>query len=315
MWIGCVVFVGSSERSSSRNVYATWGLRSSFVVRVALVLCIVLVHDLGMTSAAAVVADPQVETVYRTRASASKTPPNGRVALGFTVARHGFSFSNWAGLTPEDALTFANMARLLGSLGTCFEDPTEPSCTLRNGKRLDLSTINSYVSSGRCEGMTVLAARLFAKPAEIATLDSRAATAFELTKESSARELAYISMTQLLPEIQGFSARTKFKKPYVLAQEIIFQMKRKRLVSLGVYGDGFGHSILPFAVKYSARATVFSVYDPNFPNEVRTLKVDHLRGSWSYDKAVLADGSIGRMKWTGSGRLDYVPINLRYAKK
>lgn len=283
------------------------------MARFVLVVGFVVVSDVSVAGETVAAAESYDRTTRPARAVTKKPPPNGRVTTGFTVTRHGFSFSNWGGLTPEDALTFANMARLFGSLGSCVDDPAQPSCTLRSGQRLDLSTINSYVSYGRCEGMAVLAARLFTKPAEIATFDARAKSTYELTKESTARELAYVSMTQLLPEIQGFAARTRFKKPYVLAKEIQFQLKLRRLVSLGVYGEGIGHSVVPFAVKYSPRTTVFSVYDPNFPGEVRTLKVNHLRNSWSYDRAVLADGSYGPVAWTGSGRLDYVPINLRYA--
>ena len=290
------------DHESQKNI-------SAMLARFILIVGFILVTDVHVANA---VAESQVESIVLVRTVARKAPPKGEVAVGFAVARNGFSFSNWGGLTPDDALTFANMSRLLGTMGTCLDDPSEPSCTLRNGQRLDLSTINAYVANGRCEGMSVLAAHLFSKPADIATFDSRATAASELTKDETAHELAYVSMTQLLPEIRGFSGRTKFKKPYVIGQEILFQMKLKRFVSLGIYGDGTGHSILPISVKYSPRSMIFSVYDPNFPNEVRTLTIDHLRDSWSYDKAVFADGSVGPLEWTGSGRLDYVPVNLRF---
>ena len=103
------------------------------------------------------------------------------------------------------------------------------------------------------------------------------------------------------------------KQPYVIAQEIAFRIKLKRPVSLGVYGPNFAHSVMPFAVKISPRETIFSVYDPNFPNQIRTLKLNNIRGEWIYDSAVYPDGSYGSLTWKGPGRLDYVPIDLRFA--
>jgi len=247
-----------------------------------------------------------------TRNNKRVTTRNQSASLGFDVSRDGFSFSNWSGLTADDALTFANMAKLFSKSATCVEDPLDATCTLRSGQRINLSAINAFLAQGRCEGMTVLAARLFLYPKEIKKLDSTANNTINLTPKATAREIAYYSVTQVLPEIQGFTARTIMKQPYVIAQEIAFRIKLKRPVSLGVYGPNFAHSVMPFAVKISPRETIFSVYDPNFPNQIRTLKLNNIRGEWIYDSAVYPDGSYGSLTWKGPGRLDYVPIDLRF---
>jgi hypothetical protein len=237
--------------------------------------------------------------------------PTRSVALSFDVKRHGFSFSNWAGLTSQDALTYANMARLFGTNASCAEGEIDSSCLLRSGQRLDLSAANSLISSGRCEGMVVLSGLLFTQPQEIKRIDSTVSYAYQLTKESSAKEIAYYSLAQILPEIRSFTSRTLRKPPYVLGQEIAFQIRIKKLVSLGIYGDGFGHSVLPISVNATPRETIITVYDPNFPGEINTLKINNLLGKWTYDRAILADGSIGSISWKGPGRLDFVPLYLR----
>ncbi|MEN9746957.1 MAG: hypothetical protein RL729_1429 [Actinomycetota bacterium] len=265
---------------------------------------------MGTSAVSALLALDEPES---TRNNKRVTTRNQSASLGFDVSRDGFSFSNWSGLTADDALTFANMAKLFSKSATCVEDPLDATCTLRSGQRINLSAINAFLAQGRCEGMTVLAARLFLYPKEIKKLDPTANNTINLTPKASAREIAYYSVTQVLPEIQGFTARTIMKQPYVIAQEIAFRIKLKRPVSLGVYGPNFAHSVMPFAVKISPRETIFSVYDPNFPNQIRTLKLNNIRGEWIYDSAVYPDGSYGSLTWKGPGRLDYVPIDLRFA--
>jgi hypothetical protein len=159
--------------------------------------------------------------------------------------------------------------------------------------------------------MVVLAGLLYSKPKEIKRIDPIATTAIELTKETSADEIAYYSLAQVLPKIREFTVRTLRKQPYIIGREIALQIRIKKLVSLGIYGDGFGHSVLPIRVKSSPRKTVITVYDPNFPGQINTLTINNILGIWTYDRAVLADGTIGTMTWKGAGKLDYVPIYLR----
>lgn len=308
------------------EIYITFFLVTLFrrLARIQIVLICSLVvmivtpssHFANVADAAAMPVSPSVEVAHSsTRPNAISVEvsrlPSQKFSLKFDVNRHGFSFSNWAGLTPEDSLTYANMARLFGADAECSEGPLDSNCLLRSGQQLDLSTANSLITSGRCEGMVVLAGLLFTKPKEIKSIDPLATTAIQLTKEVSGREIAYYSLSQILPPIRAFTKRTIVKPPYILAKEIAFQIRNKKLVSLGIYGDGFGHSVLPIRVNISPRKTEITVYDPNFPRQFKTLKINNILGNWTYDKALLADGTIGPMKWKGSGRLDYVPVYLR----
>ena len=99
----------------------------------------------------------------------------------------------------------------------------------------------------------------------------------------------------------------------MLVQEIAFRIKLKRPVSLGVYGSNFAHAVMPVDVEMFPRETIFSVYDPNFPNQLRTLKLNNIRGEWIYDSAEHPDGSYCSLTWKSSGRIGYVPIDLRFA--
>lgn len=233
---------------------------------------------------------------------------------GFDISRNGFRFANWSGLTNGDALTFANLQRLINGDGTCDVDNLGPHCHLRNAYRLDLSHVNSHLAAGRCEGMVVLAARLFMRPREIRVINSRKKklTASSLTRAETADEIAYWWASQLSPTIFAETVATRSLEPHEFSHAIYRQMKRQGMVSLGLYGDdGTAHSVLPISMSMNNVRSVIRTYDPNFPGETLTLIIFHKTDSWFYTKAVRADGKVAPLTGTGPGNLDFVPINAR----
>ena len=232
------------------------------------------------------------------------------VDTGFRPQRDGFSFANWSGLSRATALSTRHMFELLRSAGNCESGPN-PSCTLRNGFVVDLHHLNEHLSQGRCEGMAVLAARIFLHKTELVHVSTRARTTHDLTVAESADEIAYWWATQLAPNLQQWSADHRTEDVHVLAHEMFRRMRNKVMLTIGLYSNGTAHAVLPVRAAQRGNVTTFTVYDPNFPGVTRDLVLDHTRNTWTYRRAVLPDGTLGTLSGSGAGGLDYVPIAMR----
>lgn len=230
---------------------------------------------------------------------------------GFVVARNGFSFANWGGLTDENALAFKQMGLLFAGSANCHKDQLGAHCDVRGGVRVDLDHINSHLSQGRCEGMVILAARLFKHPANIAGISKRAHNASQLTMDEAEHQIAFWWATQLSPTIGLESLRTVGLQPMEIGRLVYESLSRKEMVSLGVYTETSGHTVLPISVNETETNFVIALYDPNQPKVVPKLIIDKTTQMWTITPYVSSTGTPGSIRWTGSGRLDIVPISLR----
>jgi len=233
------------------------------------------------------------------------------VASGFVVARNGFSFPNWGGVTDENALAFKQMGLLFAGAANCHKDELGAHCDVRGGVRVDLNHINEHLSQGRCEGMVILAARLFKHPANIVGISKRAHNASQLTKDEAEHQIAFWWATQLSPTIGLESLRTVGMQPAEIGRLVFESLSRKEMVSLGVYTETGGHTVLPISVDETETQFVIALYDPNQPRVVPKLVIDKSTQKWSITPYVATTGTPGSIRWTGPGRLDIVPISLR----
>lgn len=230
---------------------------------------------------------------------------------GFRVKRDGFSFANWGGLDRSDELSAMHMRQLLEEAGRCVSDGDDLTCTLRNGYLVTREHLNEHLSAGRCEGMAVLAARIFMKRTRLVHISDSADRTFDLTKDEAADEIAYWWATQLAPNIFLYSAEHRDLSVHAIAHEILGRMRNKVMLAIGLYTPGFSHTVLPVKVVYRGDHTRFTVYDPNFPGETRDLLLDHVTNSWTYWRALGPQGTLVTLTGKGKGSLDYVPVLLR----
>jgi hypothetical protein len=233
------------------------------------------------------------------------------VASGFVVSRNGFAFPNWGGLTDENALAFKQMGLLFAGSANCHKDSLGAHCDVRGGVRVDLDHINLHLAQGRCEGMVILAARLFKHPANIVQISKRAQNASQLTQDEAEHQIAFWWATQLSPTIGLESLRTVGMQPTEIGQLLFESLSRKEMVSLGVYTETSGHTVLPISVDETETQYVVRLYDPNQPRIVPKLVIDKSTQQWTITPYVAPTGTPGSMRWTGPGRLDIVPISLR----
>jgi hypothetical protein len=81
--------------------------------------------------------------------------------------------------------------------------------------------------------------------------------------------------------------------------------------TIGIYSDGIGHALLPVAITQNNDGTfAISVYDSNFPSEIRQLEVDIVQNQWSYEAGDLVSGNKTLMQGTG-GSIDFTPFESR----
>ena len=233
------------------------------------------------------------------------------VTSGFTVSRNGFSFPNWSGVTDENALAFKQMGLLFAGATNCHKDELGAHCDVRGGVRVDLDHINEHLSQGRCEGMVILAARLYKHPANITQISKSAHNASQLSQDEAEHQIAFWWATQLSPTIGLESLRTVGLKPTEIGRLIFESLSRKEMVSLGVYTETSGHTVLPISVDETETQFVVRLYDPNQPRVVPKLIINKSTEKWSITPYVATTGTRGSIQWTGPGRLDIVPISLR----
>ena len=233
------------------------------------------------------------------------------IDTGFRVKRDGFSFPNWGGLTATDGLSRGHMFELLGLAGRCFDDGVNPTCFLRNGLEVTLTHLDEHLAQGRCEGMSVLAGRIFQGATRLRHISKRAKRTFDLTLQEAADEIAFWWSSQLAPSISRDSAVKRASSTHQLAHEIMRRMRRKTMVTIGIYTPAWSHSVLAVKAQYREDVSRFTVYDPNFPGETRVLVLDHLRNLWTYERALNLDGSLSTVTGAGAGGLDYVPVDFR----
>jgi hypothetical protein len=256
-------------------------------------------------------------TIVGTRVTAGASPAHVQtisVDTGFRPTRDGFSFANWSGLSRQTALSKKHMFELLQQAGRCVDDGVNPKCTLRNGFVVDLAHLNEHLSQGRCEGMAVLAARIFLHKTPLTHVSTRADTTHDLTVRESADEIAYWWATQLAPNLQQWSAAHRADSVHVLAHEILARMRNKVMLTIGLYSKDTAHAVLAIKGVQRGNVTTFTVYDPNFPDQTRTLVLDHIRDTWTYRRALSPDGRLVTLSGKGAGGLDYVPISMRSSR-
>jgi hypothetical protein len=80
---------------------------------------------------------------------------------------------------------------------------------------------------------------------------------------------------------------------------------------MGVYADGFAHSVLPISATWFGSVLAVGVYDPNSPDQERYVMIDTATESWTYETYVHRVGVLETVSGLGSGGLDLVPIETR----
>jgi len=228
---------------------------------------------------------------------------------GFDPAVDGFSFANWGG---EGQLGATELIALFGKRAACAKVKRN-RCVLYPAARQWAAQINESMAGGHCEGMAVMAARLFRGDAKPTDLDPAAAATFALAQDDPdvARAIDMWFATQYLAPVE--KAYTAFQKyqPSEIAAEVAAGLQRGDGYTMGIYSQDGGHAVTPIAVSRDGDRIAVSVYDNNFPGTVQRIMIDPASEHWSYamgstNPDAPSDGWEG-----GVGTIELTPMGSR----
>ena len=232
---------------------------------------------------------------------------------GFRPETDDFSFANW-GRSPEaDAnITIQTLVDLFGRAAVCAPGP-ETECMLRPATVQRLEEWNNALAGGRCEGFATLSARFLLGMEHPSDYRRGASEVADLRRSDPRLDeaLAYWWSTQFLPEVVDRAAQSRAKSPLALVDEIIVGLAGGLGLTLGLYDDGAGHSVTPFAVTRRGDNFIVHIYDNNHPGERREIMVDPTNDTWSYPRAVRGSDASWSDWSGGTGTFEVTPMSAR----
>ncbi|MSW81995.1 MAG: hypothetical protein F2840_12695, partial [Actinobacteria bacterium] len=199
---------------------------------------------------------------------------------GFDPSVDGFSFANWGETGELDA---TGMVALFGAKAVCAKR-TSSGCVLYPAAREWAEQVNEAMAGGHCEGMAVMAARLFRGDAQLADLDPDAESTFDLAFEDPdvAGAIDLWWSTQMLAPVQEAYMAFHDYQPSEIAAELAVGLQTGEGYTMGIYSPDGAHAITPFAVTQEGDRIAISVYDNNFPGTVQRIMIDPATEQWSY---------------------------------
>lgn len=216
--------------------------------------------------------------------SATVTADEGVTDSGFNVTANGFSFANYGNEAGVVNLDEAMMRKLFGDQ-VCARVEGD-ACTLYPTAQQWMKNINNSMDGGHCFGMAGLAWAMYkdaVDPQQYGGPD-----AAELPFKGNVdlqRELASVFATQ-------FTQPTKTSVAVVSATEAVQTLEQGwaegtgYVLALYRLVDGKqvdGHAITPVAVTDEGNGiTALSVYDNNFPDQVKRLEINTTDDTWTY---------------------------------
>jgi hypothetical protein len=228
---------------------------------------------------------------------------------GFDPQRDGFNFENWAEV---GNLKAAGLIALFGREAVCANN-SKTSCVLYPAAREWAQQINEAMAGGHCEGMAVMAQRLYEGAISPAALDPAAATTFDLALEdpdvSGAIEVWWA--TQMLPLVQDAYMAFHDLQPSEIAQELANGLQSGAGYTMGIYSPDGAHAITPIAVLKKDNLYTVAAYDNNYPGTVQHVNIDAGTETWSYAAgATNPDAPTGG--WEGGiGTIELTPMESR----
>lgn len=234
------------------------------------------------------------------------------VDSGFRFDADDFAFANWGRSQRADSnVTVQTLIDLFGHDAICAPSATT-TCLVRPRARQVLEEWNNALAGGRCEGFATLGARFFLGMEDPSAYRVGAGRVSQLGRRDGDldRALVYWWATQFLPEVTDRAAQSRLVTPLELVDQLIVGLANKLGYTIGMYFEGSGHAVLPFAVTMRDQSLVIHVYDNNHPGERREIVVAP-DNTWVYENA-MRDVSNNWVTWTGTtGSLELTPMSAR----
>lgn len=234
-------------------------------------------------------------------AKQAEQAPSFRVNSGFLPQRDGFSFANWTS-NPQRGTGIQLLIQLFGRPSICTNASSNDLCIPFQSAEQFASQVEDQLATGRCEGLTVLAAKIHAEGGTPASL---------VTAESVSQNVDFWWATQMLPAVTAKSKQSRALKPSQLIGEIRQGILQGSTSTLGMYFQNVGHTVLPIAMEKKGSKVTVQVYDSNTPEITQTLKIDLRKEVWAYTPVDKTGKILFTWQHKGAGALDVIPLALR----
>ncbi len=215
---------------------------------------------------------------------AKESPPKSADS-GFSLKEHAFRFENFATGYDGSRMTPDLAGRMFGKDKVCRKGFSY--CEPTTDAQVWLDSANDAMDVGRCEGFAVLSQLFFL--GRLNPKDFGADTVAELKLDENyalQKELAYWFATQLVPGAVDNRAlmprdAIKFMAEFMGGEEHY----RIGMVQRTATGFGDAHSLTPISFERGESDNLYylRVYDNNFPDVERRLRLDLSSNSWEYE--------------------------------
>jgi len=224
-----------------------------------------------------------------------------------------FSFSNWGGHRYEsDDYGYSELVGLYGAKAVCGSDTATTCVPLPKAKVLR-DVLNNLEQNGRCEGISVLGALYMTSRGP--TLSTFAATSVNaLNPQDGAfnNVIDYWWSSQFMKSYLAYATKVREGGVTEVLNEIINGLAQKNGVTVGIYSNNAGHSILPVAVaRHSMHEFYVYVWDSNTPMSLGRLTIDTASHKWTYEGARVNASQAPKVWSGGDGSIDAAPLSTR----
>lgn len=243
----------------------------------------------------------------------------------FAPKPNGFKFENYINdAESANDLKVDDLIRLFGQANVCRT--AEGSCVLTAAAEEWAKRQIKEMNGGHCEGMAVMSLQLFNGNVDFKgkkspkDFQAGAQASFDLEKAAIRNGIAYYFATQgLNPVSSAVNAVRNSDKPSSILQKLIDAMNSgvaDNNYTLGIYKANMkdGHAITPYAVEDKGNSVFWVyVYDNNYPDENRILKINKAQETWIYEGAATNPNEPpSDYKGDASTKnLDVTPLSLR----
>ena len=239
--------------------------------------------------------------------SKGSSSQSGPVATDLQTSINGWSFPNFpASAFPKTDFDEADLVSMFGSGDEICVGAVATPCTLTAEASAWARMVNQSRASGHCEGLVAIASTRFNNKETPETVKIP-------SQEETLHALMRAFATQFLPEVQDAITMWINKS----LEEKIDELKNSFVTgnlnyTLGLYTEGGGHALLPYAVEYPTPTTPkILLYDSNWPGKNRYVDVDLEAKTWRFSFSG-EDPANDSGAWTGGPQdMDLTPLSAR----
>ena len=239
--------------------------------------------------------------------SGGSSSSSGPVATELQTTINGWSFPNYPSSEfPETDFNEADLVSMFGSGEEICVGGVATPCKLTAEASAWARMVNQSRASGHCEGLVAIASTRFNNKETPITVKLP-------TQDETLHAIMRAFATQFLPEVQDSITQWLNKSLEEKIDELKTSFATGKLnYTLGVYTDGGGHAVLPYAIEYPTPTTPrILLYDSNWPGKNRYVDVDLTAKTWRFSFSS-EDPETDTAVWTGGPQdMDLTPLSAR----